>query len=135
MNDAEFFWKLVAVGSVFVNLLVGIVTVYSAFRRNPPIEKALASIEAKIADTENYFRELLGSYVLKTDCTRMMEHSEQKRKEIYETFNPRLTQGDHEFKDLQRSMGRLEGKTDDLAKRFDSLTDRIDTVIGNLTGI
>lgn len=135
-NDAaspQFLWQLIIVLTAVGNLVTMAVTIFTSTRRSPPLDKELSE------------------YVRKVDCTRMMERQDNKRGEIYSTFNTRLAEGDREFRDLQRAIGRIEATSEATSKsvaavndrldaftaevnsRFESLSTRVDTVLEQIS--
>ena len=135
-NDAaspQFLWQLIIVLTAVGNLVTMAVTIFTSTRRSPPLDKELSE------------------YVRKVDCTRMMERQDNKRGEIYATFNGRMAEGDREFRDLQRAIGRIESTSEATSKavaavntrldtftsetntRIESMSSRIDTVLAQIT--
>lgn len=112
-NDAgspQFLWQLIIVLTAVGNVVSVAVSIFSTLRRSPPLDKEL------------------NNYVLKSDCTRMMERQDSKRGEIYSTFNGRLAEGDREFRDLQRAIGRIEATSEATSKSVAAVNDRLDAI-------
>jgi predicted nucleic acid-binding Zn-ribbon protein len=108
-------WQLLIVLTVVGNLVSIAVSIFSTFRRSPPLDKEL------------------GEYVRKEDCTRMMTEHDVKRSAIYSTYNQRFTDGEREFRELQRSLGRIEATSEATGKAIAALSDRLDSTTTETT--
>jgi hypothetical protein len=72
------------------------VQIWHRVRRFPPLDRELAD------------------FVHRSYCETQRKDHDLKHDAIYSHFNKRLAVGDGQFRDIERALGRIEGKLEDL---------------------